>query len=291
MTAEIQKIGIDSKKYPRLLKQIPDPPKLLYCRGNISLFNNFCFGVVGTRKLTVYGKEAAQLIVSGLIKVGYTIVSGLAIGIDSVAHEATLKNNGKTIAVLGTGVDDKTIYPQSNLGLARRILKQEGLIISEYKPGSTAHEGSFPQRNRIISGLSKGVLIVEADQKSGSLITARLAGEQGRDVFAIPGSIFSSKSIGPHILIKKGAKMVTTAQDIIEEYESNPTLFENIKPAISTKNAFEKNILDILDRGFQFIDDIVRESGNDTSKVLAVLSMLEIRGIIKNLGNGKYHKV
>ncbi len=291
MTAKIRKISLENTGYPKILREIPDPPQDLYCRGDLSLFNDFCFGVVGTRKLTAYGKEAAQSIVCRLVQAKFTIVSGLAIGIDAAAHEATLRNNGRTIAVLGTGVDDKSIFPNTNLGLAKRILDSGGLIISEYKPGTQGYKSNFPQRNRIISGLSKGVLIIEADEKSGSLITARLAGEQGRDVFAVPGSIFSSKSAGPHILIKKGAKMVTTAEDILEEYGDNLRLFEKPKPVISTEDKLEKSILDILDKGFAFIDDIVRASNFDTSKVLSKLSILEIKGVIKNIGNGKYKKV
>lgn len=287
MTDRVQEITISSPGYPSILGQISDPPLKLYCRGNIHLLNNMCFGVVGTRKLTAYGKEAAQLMVAGLVRSGFTIVSGLALGIDAVAHEATLQNNGKTIAVLGTGIDED-VYPRENIELGKKILKQDGLIISEYKSGSTPHVGSFPQRNRIISGLSKGVLIVEADEKSGSLITARLAGEQGRDVFAVPGNIFSSKSSGPHSLIKKGAKLVTSVDDILEEYNQTPSLFNNLKENISTKDPFEKSILDILDKGFVFIDDIVKGTGKDVSQVLAKLSMLEINGTIKNIGSGKY---
>ena len=290
MTVKIHEITIKDTEYPEILKQIPDPPTKLYCRGNMGLMSTFCFGVVGTRKLTAYGKEAAQKIVSTLVKANYTIVSGLAMGIDSVAHETTLKNNGRTIAVLGTGVKDGEIYPNTNLKLAREILKSDGLIISEYT-GSEGYKSNFPQRNRIISGLSKGVLIVEADEKSGSLITARLAAEQNRDVFAVPGNIFSSKSLGPHSLIKKGAKMVTSAQDIIEEYESNPTLFNNLKAGISTKDPLEESILAILDKGFVFIDEIIKSVEADTSQVLVKLSMMEIRGEIKNIGNGKYMKI
>lgn len=290
MTDKIVEVTIKDAKYPELLKHIPDPPKQLYCRGNLDLFNSFCFGVVGTRKLTPYGKEAAQFIVRSLVQANFTIVSGLAFGIDAVAHQTTLDNDGKTIAVLGTGIIDEDIYPSTNLGLAKKILKQDGLIISEYKTG-TAHRGSFPERNRIISGLSKGVLIVEADEKSGSLITARLAGEQGRDVFAVPGNIFSSRSLGPHSLIKKGAKLVATAEDIFEEYEQNLSLFDHPKSHISTKDPLANTILDILDRGFTFVDDIVRESKEDTSKILAKLSVMEIKGTIKNIGNGKYRKI
>ncbi|OGN09817.1 MAG: DNA protecting protein DprA [Candidatus Yanofskybacteria bacterium RIFCSPHIGHO2_02_FULL_41_11] len=290
MADKIVEIGIKDKVYPRLLKEIPDAPKLLYCRGNLDLLNTFCFGVVGTRKLTSYGKEAAQHIVRSLVQADFTIVSGLALGIDAIAHQTTLDSEGKTIAVLGTGITDSYIYPPANMGLAKQILKQDGLIISEHKIG-TGHPGTFPQRNRIISGLSKGVLIVEADEKSGSLITARLAGEQGRDVFAIPGNIFSSRSLGPHSLIKKGAKMVTSAEDIIEEYSQNLSLFANTKIGVSTKDKLENNILDILDRGFAFVDDIVRESKEETSKVLAKLSMMEIKGAIKNMGNSKYRKI
>src|SRR3990167_7142442 len=255
---QIIKIDQKSKRFPQLLAQIADPPKQLYCRGNLELLNSECIGVVGTRKLTSYGKESAQYITRGLATAGFTIVSGLAMGIDAVAHQITLDSGGKTIAVLGGGVDDKSIGPQINYKLAMDILKNHGLIISEYPEGFQANEKTFPQRNRIISGLSKGVLVVEAPLISGALITTRFATEQNRDVFAVPGNIFSPNSKGPNMLIGKGAKPVFSAQDIIDSYYQNMGLDLEPKNKLSTKNPIEKQILGILDENGELSgDDII----------------------------------
>src|SRR3989344_3588610 len=243
MEYPVFEIKLGGKDYPKLLVQIPDPPQQLYCRGNLELLNSECFAVVGTRKLTSYGKEATQKIVIGLVQTGFTIVSGLAMGIDAVAHQTALDTGGKTIAILGGGTDDRSIGPQINFRLAINILKSDGLIISEYPEGFHANEKTFPQRNRIISGLSRGTLVIEADEKSGALITAHCALDQNRDVFAVPGSIFSSKSLGTNTLIEKGE---ITA------------------------------------------DEIIRESTENTSRVLSSISALEIKGIIKQRGEKYY---
>ncbi len=285
-------IGQKHKHYPKRLLEIHTSPEILYCRGNLKLLNSLSFGVVGTRKLTSYGKEAARSITTDLAKNGFTIVSGLALGIDAVAHKAALDSNAKTIAVLGSGIDDTCIYPETNFSLAKEILDKDGLIISEYPIGTPGYKSNFPERNRIISGLSVGVLIVEADKASGSLITARCALDQNRDVFAVPGSIFSSKSIGPNSLIQKGAKLVTSARDILEEYEQNPQLFEAKKNTLSTKDPIQIKILDILDiKGPSPVDEITKELGDETRKIATALSMLEIAGYIKITGEGKYQKI
>ncbi len=288
---EIVELTQKDERYPKLLSQIHDTPKTLYCRGNLDLLESDCFAVVGTRKLTSYGKETTNNIVGGLVGAGFTIVSGLAMGIDAVAHQAALDWGGKTIAVLGTGI--KNIYPPSNINLANEILNSNGLIISEYAENEPGYKSNFPERNRIISGLSRGVLVVEADEISGSLITAKCALDQNRDVFAIPGSIFSTRSIGPNKLIRQGAKLVTSVQDILDEYSANLELFGppvgSKRTPLSTKDPVQINILAILDKnGAMHIDDVVRESQNETSKIIAALSVLEIKGIVKNLGNGKY---
>ncbi|PIR71606.1 MAG: DNA-protecting protein DprA, partial [Candidatus Nealsonbacteria bacterium CG10_big_fil_rev_8_21_14_0_10_37_25] len=201
---EIKTINIQDKNYPKLLKEIKDPPEILYVRGEILPDDSF-FAVVGTRMASSYGKQVALEIAGDLAEAGLTIVSGMAPGIDTFCHQATLERKGRTIAVLGTGLDEKSIYPQSNLKLAEKILKTGGALISEYPPGTPGSKFTFPQRNRIISGLSLGVLVVEAKQKSGALITAHHAFSQNRKVFAVPGPIHSSNSKGPHYLIKKGA--------------------------------------------------------------------------------------
>lgn len=288
----IKEVGINSKEYPKILKQIADPPLQLYCRGNINLLKTFCFGIVGTRKITSYGKEATTYIVSGLATGSeMTIVSGLAIGVDSVAHRAALDNGLPTIAVLGSTVSDSGIGPRVNYNLAKEILENNGLLVSEYGKNSDITKANFAIRDRIISGLSKGVLIVEGADKSGSLITAKSAADQNRDVFAVPGSIFSQVSVGTNDLLKNGAKLVTSAQDILEEYAMNPKLKLDLKSDISTKDPTQKKILDILDKkGELTTDEIIKESQIETSQILVALSMLEIKENIKNLGNGKYRK-
>src|SRR3989344_7359836 len=257
MTWPIERIPLDNKNYPKLLSQIADPPKQLYCRGNFNLLNSECVGVVGTRKLTPYGKESAQYITGGLATAGFTIVSGLAMGIDTIAHQTTLDIGGRTIAVLGGGVSDAKIGPKINLSLAQKILENNGLIISEYSDKEEIYAINFAIRDRIISGLSKGVVIIEADRDSGSLITAKCALDQNRDVFAVPGNIFSQKSTGSNELIKSGAKLVTSASDITNEYGYNLDLFSK-EGNILTKNPIQKNILGILqDKGESSTDEIL----------------------------------
>ncbi len=292
MNWPIKQVGTGEELYPKLLRQIHDFPKNLYCRGNISLLNSSCFAVVGTRKLTSYGKETAQQIVRDLANNGFTIVSGLALGIDAVAHQATLDCGGKTIAVLGGGVGDENIGPRTNFHLAQNILKNDGLLISEYSDKEKIFAFNFAIRDRIISGLSLGVLVIEADEKSGALITAKCALDQNRDVFAVPGSVLSPKSVGPNTLIQGGAKLVMNAYDIINEYHENLQLFSDKKKNVLTKNPTEKKIVDLLsEHGILFVDDIIRRSGMETPAISVSLSMLEIRGIIKHLGNGKYRKI
>ncbi|GAH63960.1 unnamed protein product, partial [marine sediment metagenome] len=213
----IKTISIKDKNYPKLLKEIKDPPEVLYYEGELKSEEN-CFAVVGTRMSSSYGKQVALEIAGDLAEAGLTIVSGLAPGIDSFSHIATLERGKRTIAVLGTGLDEKSIYPQENLKLARKILETGGALISEYPPGTRGTQFTFPQRNRIISGLSLGVLIIEAKQKSGALITANWAKKQGRKIFAIPGPIHSLNSKGCHYLIKhEAAKLVENANDILKE--------------------------------------------------------------------------
>ncbi len=285
-------IGPNNKEYSKLLSQIPDPPKKLYCRGNISLLNNSCFAVVGTRKLTSYGRETAQQIVRDLANNGFTIVSGLALGIDAVVHQTTLDCRGKTIAVLGGGVGDRSIGPRTNFPLAQNILKNDGLLISEYSDRESIRAVNFAVRDRIISGISVGVLVIEADVESGALITAKCALDQNRDVFAVPGSVLSPKSTGPNTLIQSGAKLVMSAYDIINEYHENLQLFSDKKKKALTRNPTEKKIIDLLDEhGVLFVDEIIRKSDIEASAISVSLSMLEIRGIVKHLGNGKYRKI
>lgn len=213
----IEEISIGSKEYPEQLREIYDPPLKLYTLGNKQLLKEKGIAIVGARKATEYGKNVALQISKELSQSGINIISGLALGIDSYAHLGTLHEEciGKTIAILGSGLDK--IYPRENIELARRIIKSGGCIVSEYPVGTSANKLNFPQRNRIISGLSKGVIVVEASEKSGSLITADFALEQGRDVFAVPGDVNKETSRGTNNLIKQGAKIVTNYKEILEE--------------------------------------------------------------------------
>ena len=211
----IEEISIKNNEYPNQLKNIYDPPAKLYVLGNRSILNQKNFAIVGSRKATEYGKKVAMQISKELSENSLNIVSGLAIGIDSYAHLGCLqvKDAGKTIAVLGSGLD--VIYPKENRKLAEQIINSGGCIISEYPIGSKIEKNNFPQRNRIISGLSEGILVVEASQKSGALITAEFGIEQGKEVFAVPGDINREQSEGCNLLIKDGANVVTSSQDII----------------------------------------------------------------------------
>ena len=214
-SGQIENVKSNSANYPKPLKKLTDCPSTLYFRGKL-LQNERCFAIVGTRRCSDYGKEIAFSFAKELTKAGLVIVSGMARGIDTFAHKGALEAGGRTIAVLGTGLAEKTIYPQENLGLAKQILDQSGCLISEYPPEYPGSRYTFPQRNRIIAGLSSGVLVVEAKYKSGALITARYAEKQDKKIFAIPGSIYSLNSKGPHSLIQHGALLVEKPNDILK---------------------------------------------------------------------------
>lgn len=267
--------------YPTLLDKINDPPELLYVRGNVELLNTRCFSVVGSRDVTEYGRRAIETIVSPLAA-HFTIVSGMALGADAAAHSAALEAGGSTIAVLGCGVDDESIYPRSHISLARRILDSGGCIVSEYPIGERANPIYFPARNRIVAGLSVGVLIAEAARDSGTMITARLALDYNRDVFAVPGSIFSKLCEGTNELIKRsGAAPTTRADDILEYYHLENT------PEQRTLllSAPERHIYKMIARTSCTINDVLTLSGLPSHEVIAIISELEIRGIIVRTGN------
>jgi DNA processing protein len=285
MFKEIKKISIENENYPKRLREIKDPPKVLYCLGEIKNEED-CFAIVGARKCTNYGKEIAYRIASDLAEAGLTIVSGFAPGIDTMAHRAAIERGKRTIAVLGTGIDEKSIYPKSNLKLIDKILENGGAIISEFEPGTHGTKYTFPQRNRIISGLSLGVLVVEARIQSGALITANYAQEQGRKVFAVPGSIFSQASKGCHFLIKNGAKLVESAEDILMELGIRKK--EVGKKEIKGKTPEENLILEVLKEGALDVEKIIEKTKLSPSKVASILSILEIEGKIKNLGGNIY---
>ena len=210
-------ISINEKEYPQILKEIYDAPISLYIRGNKDILNEDAVSIIGCRECTDYGRNITKKLAYDIAKNKINIVSGLAKGVDAIAHEGAILSGGKTIAVLGNGLD--TIYPTENTYLAREILKTGGAIISEYPLGEKPQKQNFPERNRIVSGMSKGVVVVEAKEKSGTLITVDFALEQGRDVFVVPGNINQENSIGTNELIKQGAKLITSYKDVIEEYK------------------------------------------------------------------------
>jgi DNA processing protein len=212
---QIQIIPEIHSNYPESLKNIDQPPFILYWRGETSL-PTIRIAMIGTRKFSSYGEKVCRYIAKDLAKSGITIVSGLALGIDGIAHDEALNQGGHAVAVLGGGVDDASIYPASNLTLAHRILNGGGAILSEYPPGTQPRSEYFPARNRIVSGLSRGVVVVEAAQKSGTMITAGMALDQGRELFAVPGQIFDKNTQGTHQLLKAGAHLVTSADDVLE---------------------------------------------------------------------------
>jgi len=281
----IRKITIKDKEYPKPLKEISGAPSVLYVKGVVLPVEN-CFAIVGTRRCSYYGKEIALEIASNLAEAGLTIVSGLAPGIDTFVHQAVIERDRRTIAVLGTGLDEKSIYPRSNLNLAQKIFKTGGALISEYPPEEGGSKFTFPKRNRIISGLSLGVLVIEAKRKSGALITADWARKQGRKIFAVPGSIQSLNSRGCHFLIKKGAKLVESADDVLEEL--NLSRAKKVKTELKGKTPEEQLILDALKEGGLETDKIIEKTNLSTQKVAALLAILEIQGKVRNLEGNIY---
>ncbi len=274
--------------YPGALLQIHDPPPLLYLKGRGALFELPGFAVVGSRNASRQGMENAEAFATVLGEAGLVIISGLALGIDAAAHRGGLASRSSTIAVVGTGLD--SVYPKRNHGLAHEIAAR-GLLVSEFPPGTPPLASNFPRRNRLICGLSRGVLVVEAALSSGSLITARLAGDQGREVFAIPGSIHSPLAKGCHALIKQGAKLVESAQDILEDMgvcAGTPAA----SPSASAESALQAHPL-LAHIGFDPVDvqGLCACSGLDAAAVSAALTLLEIDGKVEALPGGRWQRI
>lgn len=288
---KIQLLILEDQNYPKQLAQISDPPICLYVKGNADILtendDKILLAVVGTRKPTSYGLSATVQLTRELTQYGFIIVSGMAIGIDTQAHQTAMENKTPTIAVLGCGVD--IIYPPANRDLYQQIIAKGGAVVSEFPPGQTVHPGLFVARNRIISGLARGVLVVEGGIHSGASITARYAAEQGRDVFALPSMITSPQSATPHMLIKQGAKITTSVEDILEEY------------AVKIKTAEKENILEKLsglDKELvmavihepQTADELALICGKPITEVLHSLSLLEIQSVVSKNQEGKFFK-
>ena len=283
----IQMIIETDREYPRLLKEIPTAPYIIYMKGEMDL-NAPMVSIVGSRKYTDYGSQVAYSFAKDLAKAGITVVSGMAFGIDSIAHRGALDGGGKTIAVLGDSLDDKNIYPRSNFNLSREIIAH-GCLLSDYPIETPASiQGNFPARNRIVAGLSMGTLIVEAGEKSGTLITSGLALEFNRDVFAVPGSVFSPQSLGTNDLIKKGAKVVTSIKDILEELNLEENHEKAFAPAKIPDTKEEEILLQMLSSDPLHIDNISKLSKLGTASVASTLSMMEIKGWVRNIGGQNY---
>lgn len=286
--AKISWLTIFDKDYPPLLKEIPAPPVVLFYKGEILPSDSRAVAVVGTRKITGYGRMVTEKFTKGLVDCRVTIVSGLARGVDSLAHRTAVEANGRTLAVLGGGL--KHIFPLENARLAEQICNGYGAVISEFAPDEESLPGNFPARNRIISGLSLGVLVTEAAEDSGSLITARCALDQGREVFAVPGPITSDLSQGPSLLIKQGARLVTSAEEIMEELGISQIKNSKLKVKSDLKlNDLEQKILESLNEE-KHVDEVCRELNLSAAEVSATLMKLEIVGLVKNLGGGNFTK-
>jgi DNA processing protein len=275
----------ESPDYPRLLLETNAPPPVLYVKGELTEQDAWAVAIVGTRRASTYGREVTRRLAGALARNGITVVSGMARGIDGVAHRAALEAGGRTVAVFGCGID--RIYPPEHRKLAQQIAAH-GALVSDYPLGTPPEGRNFPPRNRIISGLSLGVLVTNAGKTSGALITADFAAEQGRDVFAVPGSVLTRGSIGPNRLIQDGAKLVTTAEDILEEL--NLTMVAEQKQArqILPEDETEATLLEHLSADPTHVDDLQQKIDLPISEVTSTLAMMELKGMVRQVGGMKY---
>ncbi|NPV86372.1 MAG: DNA-protecting protein DprA [Anaerolineae bacterium] len=274
----------EDAEYPRRLREIAYPPPVLYVRGEIDPRDDWAVAVVGTRNASSYGRQVAAEVGKHLARNGITVVSGLARGIDRIAHESALDAGGRSLAVLGSGVD--RIYPPEHRFLANQMI-QTGALISDYPPGTPPESINFPPRNRIISGLSVAVVIVEAGKESGALITAEFAAEQGREVFAVPGNIFNPQSAGTNYLIQQGAKPMLKVEDILEELNLQQVVHTAALPLLPSDEV-ESSLFRLLSKEPLHIDDIRAQSGLPIERVSATLAMMELKGIIRQVGYMSY---
>ncbi|MCP4633979.1 MAG: DNA-protecting protein DprA [candidate division Zixibacteria bacterium] len=285
---DIKIITLDDADYPKKVKQLHDPPPYLYCRGDASLLNTNSVAVVGSRKASSYGMSIAENISRELVEAGFSVVSGFARGIDTIAHKTVLENNGGTIAVMGCGLD--RIYPPENKTLFKKLC-ESGCALAEFEPGIPPEGRNFPRRNRIISGLSAGVVIVEATEKSGALLTARHALDQGREVFAFPGPVNSLSSSGTNQLIKNGAKLTTSVQDILEELKiqlKTPLISKSEKSTMDKLSGEQRLIYKSLDSNGLHVDRIAGLLKLDMPRLLSHLMELELSGYIRSLPGKRF---
>lgn len=286
----VQRLGVrvltwDDEDYPRNLRQVYNAPPVLYVKGRLERRDEWAVAVVGTRRVSAYGKEVAHLLAAGLARAGVTIVSGLALGVDAEAHRACLEAGGRTLAVLGSGVD--VLYPPSNTRLAGEIAKQ-GAILSEYALGTKPDAVNFPPRNRIVSGLSLGTVVIEADFGSGALITAGFAAEQGRAVLAVPGSILTRGSRGTHQLIQRGARLVTGVADVLEELNLSMVSEQAEAQAVLPENETEAVLLRHITSNPLHVDELGRAAGLPIAQVTSTLALMELKGMVRQVGGMQY---
>lgn len=284
--ANIKLLTWESSNYPNYLREIPTPPPLLYVQGELLEQDRWAVAVVGTRRLTSYGRQVTRDLVAGLVQNNITVVSGLARGIDAVAHKTAVDLGGRTLAVLGSGLD--AIYPADNRTLAQEITQGHGAIISEYGLGVQPEAKNFPPRNRIISGLSLGVIIVEAGERSGALITTNFALEQNRDVFAVPGNINSPASQGPNKLIQEGAKLVTRVEDVLEELNLHMVAERTAVQLVLPETAEEIALYTQLSAQPVHIDELSRSTGLPSALVSSTLTLMELKGMVQQVGGMNY---
>ncbi|HRT31134.1 MAG TPA: DNA-processing protein DprA [Anaerolineae bacterium] len=283
--AGVQALTWEEAAYPALLKQLVDAPPVLFVKGELTPSDEWAVALVGTRKPTAYGREAARLLATELARNGVTVVSGLARGIDGIAHQAALDAGGRTLAVLGSGLDE--IYPQEHRALAERIAAN-GALLSDYPLGTRPEATNFPPRNRIISGLSLGVVVVEAGLTSGALITADFAADQGREVFAVPGSILGTSSAGCNRLLRDGAHVVTEVGDILETLSLDQLAAKQAAREVLPANPTEAKVLAQLSVEPAYVDEVARSAGLPVETVSSTLVMMELKGMVRQVGMLQY---
>ena len=285
--ASVQIVTLDDAHYPANLRQVDAAPPVLYVRGELSAADDLAVAIVGTRRASAYGREVAHNLAGECARAGVTVVSGLALGVDTVAHRAALEAGGRTIAVLGSGLDQ--LYPGQNRALADEIARQ-GAVVSDYPLGTRPEAQNFPPRNRIISGLSRAVAIVEAGQRSGALITAEFALDQGRDLYAVPGSILASGSVGCNDLIRQGAAPLLSPADLLAGLQVEQVALHREMRAALPPDPQEARLLAHLSTDPQHVDDIVRQSALPFPQVSSMLAMMELKGLVRQVGGMSYVK-
>ncbi len=281
----IQVMTWEDDLYPARLKEIDQPPPVLYVRGEIITEDHLAVAVVGTRKVTSYGRQVTEELAANLGANGVTVVSGLARGVDAIAHEGVLKAGGRTIAVLGCGVD--RIYPPEHTRLADKIIER-GAIISDYAPGTPPDSVNFPPRNRIISGMSVAVVVIEAGETSGALITSAFAADQGRDVYAVPGNIYAPQSTGTNRLIQQGAKPLLKPGDVVEDLHMTKVIEKTAARKVIPASELEAAIISVLNSEPLHIDEICVSAGLSIEKVSATLTLMELKGMVRQIGGMNY---